>query len=132
MDGSEAFVPIAKPVLGKAEMAAAARPISSGWVSQGPEVAAFEQEFAEYVDAEHACAVSNCTAALHLALLAVGVEPGAFARFFVSLCAGWWLQHGHCVLDLTLHIDDHGTVLPSEGHDRYLVLIKQRQLGPSI
>ena len=49
---------------------------SSGWVTQGPEVAAFEREFAAYVGAPHACAVSNCTTALHLALLAVGVGPG--------------------------------------------------------
>jgi dTDP-4-amino-4,6-dideoxygalactose transaminase len=45
-------------------------------VTQGPEVAAFEREFAEYVGAPHAVAVSNCTTALHLALLAVGVGPG--------------------------------------------------------
>jgi dTDP-4-amino-4,6-dideoxygalactose transaminase len=45
-------------------------------VTQGPEVAAFEREFAEAVGAPHACAVSNCTTALHLALLAAGVGPG--------------------------------------------------------
>ena len=45
-------------------------------MTQGPEVAAFEREFAAYVGAPHACAVSNCTTALHLALLAVGVGPG--------------------------------------------------------
>ncbi len=48
----------------------------SGWVTQGPEVAAFEREFAACVGADHACAVSSCTAALHLALRAVGVRPG--------------------------------------------------------
>ena len=69
-------IPIAKPVLGEEELQAVARPLSSGWVSQGPEVAAFEQEFARYVGAEHACAVSSCTTALHLAVLAVGVGPG--------------------------------------------------------
>jgi perosamine synthetase len=69
-------IPIAKPWLGEAEAEAAKRPILAGWVTQGPEVAAFEQEFAAYVGAEHACAVSNCTTALHLALLAVGVKPG--------------------------------------------------------
>ena len=45
-------------------------------MTQGPEVAAFEREFAAYVGAPHACAVSNCTTALHLALLAVGVGAG--------------------------------------------------------
>ena len=68
-------IPIAKPWIGKAEAEAATRAILSGWVTQGPEVAAFEREFAAYVGAPHACAVSNCTTALHLALLAVGVQP---------------------------------------------------------
>ncbi len=68
------FLPIAKPWMGEAEAAAASRAILSGWVTQGPEVAAFEQEFADYVGAPYACAVSNCTTALHLALLAVGVQ----------------------------------------------------------
>ena len=68
-------IPIAKPWMGEAEAEAAKRPILAGWVTQGPEVVAFEQEFATYVGAKHACAVSNCTTALHLALLAVGVQP---------------------------------------------------------
>lgn len=70
------FIPVAKPWLGDEESDAAGRAIHSGWVTQGPEVKAFEQEFATYVDAPFACAVANCTAALHLALLAVGVKPG--------------------------------------------------------
>jgi dTDP-4-amino-4,6-dideoxygalactose transaminase len=69
-------IPIAKPQLDEREVEAVRRVILSGWVTQGPEVAAFERDFAEYVGAPHACAVSNCTTALHLALLAVGVQPG--------------------------------------------------------
>jgi perosamine synthetase len=69
-------LPIARPSLGEEEIEAAARCIRSGWVTQGPEVAAFEREFAELVGAPHACAVSNCTTALHLALLVAGVSPG--------------------------------------------------------
>jgi dTDP-4-amino-4,6-dideoxygalactose transaminase len=69
-------IPIAAPWVGEEEVEAAARPIRSGWLTQGPEVAAFEREFAAYVGARHACAVSNCTTALHLALRAVGVGPG--------------------------------------------------------
>jgi len=65
-----------RPDLGEAEAEAAARVVRSGWVTQGPEVAAFEAEFAAAVGAEHAVAVSNCTVALQLALAAVGVRPG--------------------------------------------------------
>ena len=70
------FVPVARPCLGEEEVSAAERAILSGWVTQGPEVAAFEREFCEFVGAPHACAVSSGTTALHLALLAVGVRPG--------------------------------------------------------
>jgi dTDP-4-amino-4,6-dideoxygalactose transaminase len=69
-------IPVARPSLGEEEAAAAREAILSGWVTQGPQVAAFEQEFAAYVGAPHACAVSSCTAALHLALHALGVGPG--------------------------------------------------------
>jgi perosamine synthetase len=68
-------LPIARPVIGEDEVEAAARCLRSGWVTQGPEVAAFEREFAAAVGAAHACAVSNCTTALHLALATAGVGP---------------------------------------------------------
>lgn len=70
------MIPITLPLMGEEEHAAVLRPLRSGWVTQGPEVAAFEREFAEAVGAAHAVAVSNCTTALHLALLAIGVGPG--------------------------------------------------------
>jgi perosamine synthetase len=73
---SKEFVPVARPLLGDEEVDAAARAIRSGWVTQGPEVAAFEREFADFVGTRHACAVSSCTTALHLALLTAGVRPG--------------------------------------------------------
>jgi dTDP-4-amino-4,6-dideoxygalactose transaminase len=69
-------VPIVRPALGSAEIEATTRVIRSGWVTQGPEVAAFEREFAAAVDAAHAVAVSNCTVALQLALQVAGVQRG--------------------------------------------------------
>lgn len=70
------MIPVARPWLGKEEAEAAGRAILSGWVTQGPEVAAFEREFADAMGAPHACAVSSCTAALHVALAALGVVAG--------------------------------------------------------
>lgn len=67
---------MAKPWLGEEEATAVQRVLASGWITQGPEVAAFEREFANFVGAEYACAVSSCTTALHLALLAAGVGEG--------------------------------------------------------
>ena len=76
MTSAAQAIPVARPWLGEEEAAAARRAILSGWVTQGPEVLAFEREFASTVGAAHACAVSSCTTALHLALIAIGVDPG--------------------------------------------------------
>jgi perosamine synthetase len=69
-------IPIVRPALGEAEVEAVARVIRSGWVAQGPEVAALEGELARAVGAPYGVAVSNCTAALELSLRALGVGPG--------------------------------------------------------
>jgi perosamine synthetase len=69
-------IPIAMPLLDNSEADAARDAVLSGWVSQGPQVAAFEREFAKLVGAPYACAVSNCTTALHLALVAANIGPG--------------------------------------------------------
>jgi dTDP-4-amino-4,6-dideoxygalactose transaminase len=73
---SAVTIPVARPWIDEREADAARRAILSGWVTQGPEVAAFEREFAAAVGAPHACAVSSCTTALHLALSACGVGAG--------------------------------------------------------
>ncbi|WP_407180105.1 DegT/DnrJ/EryC1/StrS family aminotransferase [Bradyrhizobium sp. STM 3562] len=70
------MIPIALPSLSENEADAAREAVLSGWVSQGPQVAAFEREFAALVGAPFACAVSNCTTALHLALAALNIGPG--------------------------------------------------------
>lgn len=70
------MIPIALPLIGEEEAAAAREVVLSGWLSQGPQVAAFEHEFAALVGAAHASAVSNCTTALHLALQALEIGPG--------------------------------------------------------
>jgi dTDP-4-amino-4,6-dideoxygalactose transaminase len=69
-------VPLSDLDYGSEEANAVQRVIASKWLSMGPEVHAFEQEFAAMQKAEHALAVSSATAGLHLALLALGVGPG--------------------------------------------------------
>ena len=69
-------IPVALPSFGDAEEQALLAALRSGWVSQGPRVAEFERNFAEYVGAPQAVAVSSCTAALHLALVTSGIKSG--------------------------------------------------------
>jgi len=70
------MIPVMRPWLGAEEAAAAAEAVSSGWVAQGPRVAAFEEAFAAAIGVSHAVALSSCTAALHLALVAAGIDTG--------------------------------------------------------
>lgn len=69
-------IPVMRPWLGDEEAAAAAAAVASGWVAQGPRVAEFEQAFAAALGVGHAVAVSSCTAALHLTMVAAGIGPG--------------------------------------------------------
>jgi dTDP-4-amino-4,6-dideoxygalactose transaminase len=69
-------IPVMVPVLGPEEADAAADAVRSGWVADGPRVAAFEEAFAAEVGAAHGVAVSSCTTALHLCLYLLGVGPG--------------------------------------------------------
>ncbi|GAB4334448.1 MAG: DegT/DnrJ/EryC1/StrS family aminotransferase [Dehalococcoidia bacterium] len=70
------MIPITRPAIGEEEAAAAAEAVRSGWLTQGQRVADFEAAVAGYVGVRHAIATSNCTTALHLALIAAGVRPG--------------------------------------------------------
>jgi dTDP-4-amino-4,6-dideoxygalactose transaminase len=69
-------IPITRPCIGEEEAAAAAEVVRSGWLTQGQQSQDFEAALATYVGARHAVVVSNCTTALHLALVVAGVGPG--------------------------------------------------------
>ena len=69
-------IQIASPVIGQDEIQAVCEVLESGWLTQGPRVAAFEKKFAEMHGVKHAIAVTSCTTGLHLALTAMGIGPG--------------------------------------------------------
>jgi dTDP-4-amino-4,6-dideoxygalactose transaminase len=64
------------PAIGEEEIAAVTETLRSGWLTTGPKAALLEERMASYLDAEHVLAVTSGTAAMHLALLALGIGPG--------------------------------------------------------
>src|SRR5437867_11795452 len=64
------------PQILQAEIDEVLAALRSCWIGTGPKVASFEQNFREYVGAEHALAVSSCTAALHLSMIVIGMQAG--------------------------------------------------------
>lgn len=70
------FLPFSLPDIGESEIDEVVQALRSGWITTGPRTIEFERQFAEYVGSRHAIAVSSCTAALHIALAAVGIKPG--------------------------------------------------------
>lgn len=64
------------PAIGEEEIAAVAETLRTGWLTTGPRAAELERRMAEYLEAEHVLALASGTAALHLALVALGVGPG--------------------------------------------------------
>ena len=94
------FIPPARPLIGEEERAAVDRVMRSGMIAQGPEVAAFEQEFSEHFGLGRACvAVNSGTSGLHLGLLSAGVEAG---------------RRGHRPV---LHLRRHGQLGGADGRD---------------
>lgn len=75
-DSAPPFLPYSRPDTGQAEIDAVANAIASGWVTTGPETAAFEREFGQYLGSGHMLAVNSATAGLHLALEAIGIGSG--------------------------------------------------------
>ncbi len=110
-------VPLTDVTLGREEAAAAARVVRSGWVTMGAEVHAFEEEFAAAHGARHAVAITNGTAALHLAYEAAGLKEGdeflvPALTFVATMNAGLYLKAKPVLVDcaseddLTLSVED--------------------------
>jgi perosamine synthetase len=70
------MIPAAKPIIGDDEREAVDRVLRSGMLAQGPEVAAFEEEFSHFVGGRHCVAMNSGTSALHLGFIAAGIKPG--------------------------------------------------------
>lgn len=87
-------IQISLPCTGEEEWQACKEPLMSGWLTQGPKVAAFEKAFAERHHVNHALATTSCTTALHLALAALGIGPGDE----VILPAFTWVATANAVL----------------------------------
>ena len=73
---SNDFLAFALPLIEEEEISEVIDTLRSGWITTGPKVKLFEKEFAEYIGCKHAIAVNSCTAALHLALEAIGIREG--------------------------------------------------------
>ncbi len=70
------LIPFSVPFIGKEEIDSVVDTLRSGWLTTGPKTKQFEADFASYIGCKHAIAVNSCTAALHLAMDAVGVGKG--------------------------------------------------------
>src|SRR5438309_4222526 len=71
----DTFIPFASPAISSDEIEEVVDTLRSAWITTGPKVGQFERDFASYVGASDAVALSSCTAALHVGLIALGVQP---------------------------------------------------------
>jgi len=69
-------IPLVRPYFDSEELEEIKKVLDSGWVTQGPKVKEFEDKITDYLGVKHAIAVTNCTSALHLALISIGVKRG--------------------------------------------------------
>src|SRR5713101_2532182 len=72
----DGFLPFHVPLIAEEEISGVVEVLKSGWITTGPKAKAFEEAFARFLGVRHALAVSSCTAALHLALDAIGLKEG--------------------------------------------------------
>ncbi len=70
------FLPYCLPLIGEEEISEVVDSLRGGWLTTGPKVKRFEEDFAQYTEARYAVAVNSCTAALHLSLVGLGIGPG--------------------------------------------------------
>ncbi len=70
------FLPFSLPLIEDEEIQAVVETLKTGWITTGPKTKQFESDFAKYIGCKHAVAVNSCTAALHLALEAIGIREG--------------------------------------------------------
>lgn len=133
-------VALTRPVLGESELAHVAAVLESGWLTQGPRVAAFEQRLACLCGTSHAVAVSSCTAALHLALLACGVGPGdevvvPALSFIATANAVRYCGAAPAFVDVspeTLNIDPDAASAAISSRTRALVVVHQLGLPAEV
>jgi dTDP-4-amino-4,6-dideoxygalactose transaminase len=85
----EKFLPFSPPLIGEEEILEVVDTLRSDWITTGPKVKRFEEDFAQFVGAPDALAVSSCTAAMHLSLLALGIGAGdAVITTPLTFCSG--------------------------------------------
>ena len=72
----DTFLPFSPPLIGEEEIAEVVHTLHSDWITTGPKVKQFEEEFAAFIGAPAALALSSCTAAMHVALATLGIGPG--------------------------------------------------------